>query len=84
MKAIFDFLLSLVSPAKVVRQTSTTALADALARDVQALESGDSNPGLKKSVLQKAKQIISQVGGTEMIIPGYAVVVSLTPSSKYP
>jgi hypothetical protein len=74
MKSIIDFILSLVSPAKATKTTPNTELADALARDVQALESGG-DPALKKKILQQAKRLAGQIGGPEMIVPQYAAAV---------
>lgn len=75
MKSIIDFILSLVSPAKATKTTPNTELADALARDVQALESGG-DPALKKKILQQAKRLAGQVGGPEMIVPQYAAAMA--------
>jgi len=76
MKAIIDYLLSFLSPQKPERPSDATLLAEALLKDVRALEAGGKDPALKKGVLQKAKKIAGLIGGTEMIIPGYAVTVS--------
>lgn len=76
MKAVIDFVLSLLLPQKPDRPSDATVVAEALARDVRSLEAGSKDPTLKKSVLQKAKQVAALVGGTETIIPGYAVTAS--------
>jgi hypothetical protein len=83
MKSIIDFILSLVSPAKALKSTPTTELADALAKDVQALESGG-DPALKKKILQQAKRLAGQIGGPEMIVPQYAAAVSSRPHCLQP
>ncbi|KAK5655126.1 hypothetical protein OQA88_6025 [Cercophora sp. LCS_1] len=76
MKAIIDFFLSfLPSPPKLGRPSEVSLIADALARDVHAFDAGATDPQLKKGILQKAKRILQQVGGPEMIIPGYAVAM---------
>lgn len=76
MKAIIDYLLSfLPSPPKLGRPSEVSLIADALARDVHALDAGVTDPKLKKGILMKAKRILQQVGGPEMIIPNYAVAV---------
>jgi hypothetical protein len=75
MKSIIDFILSLVSPAKAAPKSATAALADALAKDVLAFESGNKDPALKKGIMQKAKRLAGEVGGTEMIVPAYAAAV---------
>jgi len=76
MSKVIEFLLSFwSSPTKAPRQSNTVELADALAADVKALEAPNADPALKKAVLGKAKKLIQEIGGTEMIIPGYAVAM---------
>jgi len=99
MSRILDFLRGLVSPQQNPNKRqkqqllqaagphpssgAAAALADALARDVRAIETGSADPALKKAVMQKAKQIAALVGGNEMIIPGYAVAVSFNTISGF-
>ncbi len=79
MKSIIDFILKLVytpkpasgGPPKVV------ALAESLTADIKTLGTGGNDGLIKKGILQKAKQIAAQIGGVEMVIPQYAVAVSL-------
>lgn len=72
---ILDLFLSLFTQGKAIKQTATTALADSLAKDVAALESGKADPALKKAVMGKAKKLIQEIGGVDAIIGGYAVSV---------
>lgn len=75
---ILSYLLSYVyAPKSAAGPPSASVLADGLLRDIQALEAGSQDPTLKKKIMGKAKGIIQQVGGNEMIIPQYAVTVSV-------
>lgn len=77
MKAIIDYLVSWVYPAAkpVTGPPKVIALAEALANEIKTLGGGGNDGMIKKGILQKAKQIAGMVGGTEMIIPGYAVAM---------
>lgn len=82
---ILSYLLSYVyAPKSAAGPPSASVLADGLLRDIQALEAGSQDPTLKKKIMGKAKGIIQQVGGNEMIIPQYAVTVSPLSSPPSP
>jgi hypothetical protein len=72
---ILDLLLSLFTQGKTIKHTATSALADSIAKDVLALESGKADPMAKKAIMGKAKKLIQEIGGPDAIIGGYAVTM---------